>query len=129
MESRVSFRIQLPDYSLGELGRICESKLLNRQVQEGLPTEIETDVNLEQILRILPADLVPRYNARIADLLLDKAEASLARRLLRAVPSEPEVDIFKLTEVDFKNAAVSLRYEMLQANANDSPASSESGES
>lgn len=129
MESRVSFRIQLPDYSLGELGRICESKLLNRQVQEGLPTEIETDVNLEQILRILPPDLVPRYNARIADLLLDKAEASLARRLLRTVPTELEVDIFKLTEVDFKNAAVSLRYEMLQANANDSPASSESGES
>jgi stage V sporulation protein K len=127
MESRISFRIQLPDYSLSDLGKICESKLSSREPGEGLPTEMEENVSIESILRILPADLVPRYNARIVDLLLDKAEASLARRLLI---TGDQVDIFRLCEADFKNAAVSLRYEMLQAAENNStPSSSESGES
>ena len=128
MESRVSFRIQLPDYSLAELASICDSKLRNRDPHEGLPTHMEPSVNLDGILRILPADLVPRYNARISDLLLDKAEASMARRMLMSPERADSDDIFKLTESDFKNAAVSLRYEMLQANSSESPESSESGD-
>jgi len=126
MESRISFRITLPDYSLSELGMICESKMMSRDMTEGLPTEMDPSVDIEKILGMLPEELVPRYNARISDLLLDKAEASLARRMLTSESVPEEVDIFKLSEIDFRNAVVNLRYEMLQANANRSPDSSES---
>lgn len=129
MESRVSFRIHLPDYSLTDLAKICESKLLNRDPNDGLPTQMESGINLEQILRILPADLVPRYNARIVDLLLDKAEACLAKRMLLAAKITEDVDITRFVEADFRHAAVSLRHEMLQANSSGSPDSNDSGES
>ena len=126
MQSRISFRIQLPDYSIPELTSICQSKLKQRNPSEGLPTQMEESINLDQILRLLPADLIPRYNARIADLLLDKAEASLARSMLQ--PKAVDLDIFKLGETDVRNAAIRLRYEMLQDNSNHSPQASEIGD-
>ena len=52
----------------------------------------------------------------------------MARRMLMSPERADSDDIFKLTESDFKNAAVSLRYEMLQANSSESPESSESGD-
>jgi len=126
MESRISFRIALPDYSLGELARICESKILHRDPKEGLPTDMDPNINLEEILETLPCELVPNYNARISDLLLDKAEACLARRMLLSENLSNDVDIFRLTERDFQSAAASLRHEMLQARENRSPESSDS---
>ena len=127
MESRISFRIQLPDYSLEEIAQICESKLVNRSPTEGLPTKLDATTNLVQVLRILPNHLVPTYNARIADLLLDKAEASLARRVLAVPSADSSVDISTLMDVDLRYAAVNLRKEMEQANSNVSCSSSESG--
>lgn len=129
MQSRISFRIQLPDYSLADLAKICESKLTNRNPADGLPTQMDSGIKLEEILGILPSELVPRYNARIADLLLDKAEASLAKRMLLSPEITEDVDITRLVETDFRHAAVSLRYEMLQANSSGSPDSSDSEES
>ena len=126
MESRISFRIVLPDYSLGELARICESKILHRDPKEGLPTDMDPNINLEEILKMLPSELVPTYNARISDLLLDKAEACLARRMLHSENLSNDVDIFRLTERDFQSAAASLRHEMVQARENRSPESSDS---
>ena len=126
MESRISFRIMLPDYTLGELASICESKIINRDPKEGLPTDMDPNIDLEDILTLLPGDLVPTYNARVSDLLLDKAEASLARRMLRSDNLLDNVDIFRLTDEDFRNAAMSLRNEMLQARVNKSPDSSDS---
>ena len=128
MESRISFRIQLPDYSLTDLAQICQAKITNTDPQGGLPTQMEAGINLEKILTLLPPELVPRYNARIVDLILDKAEASLARRMLMPSPSPIDsVDIFKLDLVDFKNACSALRREMLQACS--TPDSSQSGNS
>jgi stage V sporulation protein K len=129
MESRISFRIHLPDYTLQDLAQICSYKLTNRSPSEGLPTKIEASTDLENVLRILPPDLVPRYNARISDLLLDKAEAALAKRMLVCPPADDSVDIFTLKETDFRNAAVSLRQEMLNASSNETPGTSESGSS
>ena len=129
MESRISFRIHLPDYSLHELAKICVSKLTNRAPTEGLPTKFEQRTDIENILRILPQELVPRYNARISDLLLDKAEAALAKRMLYVPEPEDGIDIFTIRETDFRNAAVSLRHEMLQASTNGSPDSSETANS
>lgn len=126
MESRISFRIVLPDYSLGELARICESKILHRDPKEGLPTDMDSNINLEEILKLLPSELVPNYNARISDLLLDKAEACLARRMLQSDNLSNDVDIFRLTERDFQSAAASLRLEMVQARESKSPESSDS---
>ena len=126
MESRISFRIVLPDYSLGELARICESKIINRDPKEGLPTDMDPNINLEEILGLLPCELVPTYNARVSDLLLDKAEACLARRMLQSENMNDEVDIFRLTERDFQSAAASLRQEMLHASESRSPESSDS---
>jgi adenylate kinase family enzyme len=129
MESRISFRIHLPDYSLYELAKICVSKVTSRSPTEGLPTKFEHHTDIENILRILPQELVPRYNARISDLLLDKAEAALAKRMLYAPEPEDAIDIFTIRETDFRNAATSLRHEMLQACANGSPDSSETANS
>jgi adenylate kinase family enzyme len=115
MESRISFRISLPDYSLEELGRICKFKLEHRDPTEGLPCEMDDDVDFEAILDMIPFELLPKYNARIADLLLDKSEAFLARRVLGSDLSK--VDIMRLSKDDFENAANSLRKDMMHAAA------------
>jgi DNA polymerase III delta prime subunit len=126
MESRVSFRIHLPDYTLKEIGAICETKLASRDPGEGLPTRVEPGINLESMLHSLPLELVPRYNARISDLLLDKAEACLAKRMLLAPSPDESIDIFTLMAGDIRNAVVGLRNEMLQANSvNGSPDTSD----
>ena len=127
MESRISFRIHLPDYTIADLSQICESKIKNTDPHGGLPTQMEEGVDLEQILTILPSELLPRYNARIVDLILDKAEACLARRMLSSLDPVGVADIFKLNLIDFKNACVALRREMLHACSSPSP--SESGNS
>jgi type II secretory pathway predicted ATPase ExeA len=124
MESRVSFRIHLPDYTVDEIAEICENKLASCDPKGPLPYKLEDRVDIKQILRILPPELVPRYNARIADLLLDKAESSLAKRILMTSYADESTDIVTLVDSDLRNAAISLRSEMQQANANGSPDSS-----
>ncbi len=116
MESRISFKITLPDYSPSDLSKICDFKLRQRDPADGLPCELDGSVNLEEILALLPSDLIMKYNARIVDLLLDQAEAHLARRvLLMPEPSSTGVDIMKLTDPDLRSAAISLRREMIHA--------------
>lgn len=129
MESRVSFRINLPDYTLDEIAEICESKLANCDPSGPLPYKMQDGVDIKQILRILPPELVPRYNARIADLLLDKAESSLAKRIMFSPFADESTDIVTLVDSDLRNAAISLRSEMQQANATGSPDSSQTSES
>jgi Holliday junction resolvasome RuvABC ATP-dependent DNA helicase subunit len=129
MESRISFRIHLPDYSLDEIATICRTKLHNRDPKEGLPCKVDPDVDIANILSSLPRELVPKYNARIADLLLDKAEASLARRVLLQPPNSLVVDISSLAESDIRHAVGILRKEMEQACLVESPDSESSASS
>jgi Holliday junction resolvasome RuvABC ATP-dependent DNA helicase subunit len=113
MESRITHRLEFQDYKTLELAQIFVKKL--RSSPPGLPNSVSASEEvIAKLMRSFPRVIRSRFNARLVDILIDKAEAVLARRLLvtpDAINSD-EDDLNILSFIDLDQAAIQLLNEL-----------------
>lgn len=115
MESRITHRLEFQDYKSIELAQIFGKKL--KASPPGLPNSINvTEEVVGRLMRSFPRIIRSRFNARLVDILLDKAEGVLARRLLAESTGDGTDDLNMLTYSDIDQATLLLLEELQTVN-------------